>query len=71
MRFWIIALVVGVALLLYFKPWRKKSKDYLNLTEKEINNINYLMGNFNMSYQEALDKTLLQRLEYKGSSGWS
>lgn len=48
-----------------------KSEDYLNLTDAEKREIDYLMGNFKYSYQEALDIVLTKRLEYKGSSGWS
>lgn len=68
-----IVLIVGVALLLYFKPWRKKSKDYLNLTPLEISRIDYYMyGGEGLTYEEALNKVLLEtRREYLGSSGWS
>jgi hypothetical protein len=48
-----------------------KSKDYLNLTDAEKRDIDYLMGNFKYTYQEALDIVLTKRLEYKGSSGWA
>ena len=68
-----IVLIVGIALLLYFKPWRKKSKDYLNLTPLEISRIDYYMyGGEGLTYEEALNKVLLEtRREYLGSSGWS
>jgi hypothetical protein len=67
-----VGVLVGGGLLLYFKPWRKKSTDYLNLTEAEKREITYLMeGGLNYSYDEALEQVLRKRLEYKGSLGWS
>lgn len=71
---YVIAFIVvaAVAALLYFKPWRKKSKDYLNLTEVEKARIDFYMhGGLNYSYQEALDKVLFERVEDKGKSGWA
>lgn len=67
-----IILAAAVAALLYFKPWRKKSKDYLNLTKEEKSRIDFYMhGGLNYTYDEALDIVLMQRLENKGVSGWS
>lgn len=68
-----IILAAAVAALLYFKPWRKKSKDYLNLTEVEKARIDFYMhGGLNYSYEDALNKVLMEsRVENKGVSGWS
>ncbi|WKZ60810.1 MAG: hypothetical protein QY309_04850 [Cyclobacteriaceae bacterium] len=71
-KIWIGVGIAGLAALLYFKPWRKKSTDYLNLEPHEIREIDYLIGNFGYTYEEALNITLDKfRKEYKGSSGWS
>lgn len=71
-KIWIGIGIAGLAALFYFKPWRKKSTDYLNLTDAEKREITYLMeGGLNYSYDEALEEVLRKRLEYKGSSGWS
>lgn len=68
----VLGALVGGGLLLYFKPWRQKSGDYLNLEPHELREIDYLMhGGLNYTYNEALEKVLSKRIEYKGSSGWS
>lgn len=67
-----LGVLAGGGLLLYFKPWRKKSDDPYNLEPHELREIDYLMyGGLNYTFEEARDQVLLKRLEYKGSSGWS
>lgn len=71
-KIWIGVGIAGLAALLYFKPWRKKSTDHLHLTESEKREITFLMeGGLNYSYDDALEQVLRKRLDYKGSSGWS